>query len=139
MQSRRMVQPGWNLDYLMFLFTRISGASIVLLALIGMASAFWLGARLQLDAGVLMRWTFFPNPNHVVASVPDVTLGWANSYWQIMQMLIVFFGATHGFNGLRIILEEYLHGAVLRLTIRMLLFVLWAFMVIVAIYVILAS
>jgi succinate dehydrogenase hydrophobic anchor subunit len=139
MLSRRMVQPGWNLDYLMFLFTRISGASIVFLALIGMAAAFWLGARLQLDVGVLMRWTFFPNPNHVTASVPDVTLGWANGFWQVMQMLIVFFGATHGFNGLRVILEEYLHGSVLRMFLRMLLFILWVFILIIGIYVILGS
>jgi succinate dehydrogenase hydrophobic anchor subunit len=139
MQSGRIVQPGWNLDYLMFLFTRISGASIILLAFIGMASAFWMGARLQLDAGVLMRWTFFPNPNHVVASVPDVTLGWANAYWQVMQMLIVFFGATHGYNGLRVILEEYLHGTVLHLFIRALLFLLWIAIMIVGVYVILAS
>lgn len=139
MLSRRMVQPGWNLDYLMFLFTRISGASIVFLALTGMASAFWLGARTQLDVGVLMRWTFFPNPNHVTASVPDVTLGWANGFWQVMQMLIVIFGATHGYNGLRVILEEYLHGSVLHMFVRMLLFVLWVFILIVGIYVILGS
>jgi len=139
MLSRRMVQPGWNLDYLMFLFTRISGASIIFLALIGMASAFWLGARTQLDVGVLMRWTFFPNPNHVTASVPDVTLGWANGFWQVMQMLIVIFGATHGYNGLRVILEEYLHGSVLHLFVRMLLFILWVSILIVGIYVILGS
>jgi len=51
------------------------------------------------NLGTLMRWTFFPNPNHVLDSeIPDIFL-WSNGFWQIIQILVVFFAATHGFNG----------------------------------------
>jgi succinate dehydrogenase / fumarate reductase membrane anchor subunit len=122
----------------MWIFTRISGLTLILLAVIGMAGAFWMGARLQMDVGALMRWTFFPNTYHVVnTEVPDIELGWASAYWQIMQMLIVFFGLTHGINGLRVVIEDYMHSSWLRILLRGLLFLIWLFMLIVAIYVIL--
>lgn len=124
----------------MWIFTRVSGILIILLAIIGMVGAFWLGARLQMDVATLYRWTFFPNPNHVVNSdIPDVTLGWANAYWQIMQMMLVFFAGTHGMNGLRVVLEDYLKASWWRTFWRGLIFFAWLFMLVVAIYVILAS
>jgi succinate dehydrogenase hydrophobic anchor subunit len=124
----------------MWIFTRISALALFLLAFIGIASAFYLGARTQTDVGTVLRWTFFPNPNHVVNSdIPDVTLGWANAFWQIMQMLIVFFAVTHGMNGLRVVVEDYLDRTWIRPIWRGLIFFLWLFILIVAIYVILAS
>jgi succinate dehydrogenase hydrophobic anchor subunit len=124
----------------MWIFTRLSGIAMITLALIGMISAFMLGARTQMDLGTLMRWTFFPNPNHVVNSnIPDVTLGWANGFWQVMQILIVSFGVTHGFNGLRIVIEDFTGPSFIRPLLRGVLFLLWMFVIIVAIYVILAS
>lgn len=140
MSTRSAVRVGFNLDYAMWIFTRVSGILIILLAIIGMVGAFWLGARLQMDVATLYRWTFFPNPNHVVNSdIPDVTLGWANAYWQIMQMMLVFFAGTHGMNGLRVVLEDYLKASWWRTFWRGLIFFAWLFMLVVAIYVILAS
>lgn len=136
----RTVRPGMNFEYIMWIFTRISGLAMILLGLMGMAGAFLLGARTQVDLPTLMRWTFFPNPNHVVNSnIPDVTLGWATAYWQIMQMLIIFFAATHGFNGLRTVIEDFTGQTFFRPLARGLIFLLWLFALIVAIYVILAS
>lgn len=140
MSMRAIPQRGMNLDYLMWVFTRISGLALILLALIGVVGAFYMGARLQMDMATLMRWTFFPNPNHVTNSeIPDITLGWANAYWQIMQMLIVFFGVSHGFNGLRVVIEDYTGRSFWRILLRGLILLLWMFMLIVAIYVILSS
>ena len=140
MASRPAPQIGFSFEYLMWIFTRISGASLLFLAFIGIIGAFWMGARTQMDAGALMRWTFFPNPNHVVnTNIPDVSMGWATAYWQIMQMLIVFFGLTHGVNGLRVVIEDYLGASWKKVFLRGLLFLLWLFMLIVAVYVILAS
>lgn len=136
----RTVQPGMTFEYTMWIFTRLSGIGLITLAVIGMISAFAMGARTQMDLPTLMRWTFFPNPNHVINSeIPDITLGWANAFWQIMQMLIVVFGATHGFNGLRILAEDFLGPSAYRPLVRGILFLLWAFVLIAAIYVILAS
>ncbi len=140
MSTRTVVQVGFNLDFAMWIFTRISGITLIVLAITGMVGAFWLGARIQMDVATLMRWTFFPNPNHVINSdIPDLIPGWANAYWQIMQMMIVFFGVTHGMNGLRVVIEDYLTESWWRTFWRGLIFFLWLFMMILAVYVILAS
>jgi succinate dehydrogenase hydrophobic anchor subunit len=140
MRPRIVPQRGFNLDYLMWLFTRISGLAIILLAMIGLSMGLYMGARLQMDVATLFRWTFFPNPNHVVNSnIPDVTLGWANAYWQIMQMLVIFFASTHAANGLRMIAEDYLGHSIGRPILRGFFFLLWMGFLILAIYVIIAS
>jgi succinate dehydrogenase / fumarate reductase, membrane anchor subunit len=140
MQSRSNLRLGFSFEYLMWMLTRISGIGLFLLSFIGIASAFWLGARNQVDIGALMRWTFFPNPNHVVnTDIPDITLGWANAYWQIMQMLVLFLGVTHGFNGLRVVLEDYVGKSWLLPLARGLVFLFWLFFIIAGVYVILAS
>ncbi len=136
----RTVQPGFSFEYIMWIFTRISGLGMVLLALIGVISAMIMGARTQMDLPTLLRWTFFPNPNHIINSnIPDVELGWQNAFWQTMQMLIFFFAATHAFNGLRIVIEDFTDHGFLRPLLRGLIFLLWLFSLIVAIYVILAN
>ena len=140
MRSRTVPQRGFNLDYLMWLFTRLSGLTLFLLALIGVVGALLLGAREQVDLPTLVRWTFFPNPNHVVnSSIPDVTLGWANAYWQIMMLLVLFFGVTHGFNGLRMVIEDYLGQSISQALLRGVIFLLWLFFMVMGIFVILAS
>jgi len=140
MRARYVPQRGINLDYLMWLFTRISGVGIVVLALIGLGAAMYMGARLQMDLPTVLRWTFFPNPNHVVNSnIPDVTLGWANAFWQIMQFLIIVFAFTHAANGLRMIVEDYVGHTFWQPFIRALFALLLIGMVIVGIYVVIGS
>jgi succinate dehydrogenase hydrophobic anchor subunit len=129
-----------SFEYIMWIFTRISGLALILMAGIGLTAAFAMGARTQMDLPTLMRWTFFPNPNHVVNSnIPDVAVGWATAFWQIMQMLIIFFGVTHAFNGLRIVLEDFIGQSYLKPMLRGLILLLWMFSLITAVYVILAS
>lgn len=140
MTTKAPPRVGFSFEYIMWIFTRISALALYLLAFIGIAGAFYLGARTQTDVGTVLRWTFFPNPNHVVNSeIPDITIGWANAFWQIMQILIVFFGVTHGMNGLRIVLEDYLRQSWWKTFWRALIFLLWLFILLVAVYVILAS
>ncbi len=140
MRAHYVPNRGLNLDYIMWLFTRISGLGIILLALIGLGSAMYMGARLQLDLPTVLRWTFFPNPNHVVNSnIPDVTIGWATAFWQIMEYLILFFAFTHAANGIRMIVEDYTGTSALRPFIRALIALVWMGMVIIGIYVILGS
>ena len=136
----RTVQPGFSFEYFMWIFTRISGIAMITLAAIGVVGALLMGARTQMDLPTLVRWTFFPNPNHVVNSnIPDVAVGWATAFWQIMQMLIIFFAVTHAFNGLRVVLEDFLGPSFLKPMLRGLILALWMFALITAIYVILAS
>ena len=139
MQTRK-VRPGISFEYIMWVFTRLSGFSMFLLVVLGMLGALYMGARLQMDLPTLMRWTFFPNPNHVINSdIPDLTLGWATAFWQVMQILIIFFAATHAFNGLRVVIEDFLGEGVLLVMLRGLIFLFWLGSLIIAIYVILAS
>ncbi len=139
MRSRVMPKPSWNLDYMMWVFTRLSGLSLILLVVIGISAGLLMGARSQMDMGTLMRWTFFPNSNHVLDSeIPDLYL-WANGFWQIMQILVVFFAATHGFNGLRVVFEDYSLSGFWQIFLRFLILLLWIFSILVGIYVILGS
>ena len=136
----RTLQPGINFEYMMWIFTRLSGVGLVAMAGLGMLVALVMGARYQMDLPSLMRWAFFPNPNHVVnTSIPDVAQGWSNGFWQIMEMLMVMFGVSHGFNGLRAVVEDVLGQSAFRPLARGIIFVLWLFVLIAAIYVILGS
>lgn len=140
MRSRNVPHPGWNLEYLMFIFTRFSGAAILILAIIGVSGAFLMNARTQVDLPTLLRWTFFPNPSHVLDSeIPDVYAVWANAFWQTMQIAILFFGATHGFNGLRVVLEDYIHRPAAQFLVRLILMLLWGFVMIIGIFVVINS
>ncbi len=140
MRSRTVPQPAMSFEYIMWMFTRISGLALLFLGGIGMVMAFAMGGRELLDLPTLVRWTFFPNPNHVVNSdIPDVTQGWANAYWQIMQIVIAFFGISHGFNGLRVVIEDYIGNTIWQPMLRGLIFLVWLFFMIMAVFVILAS
>ena len=139
MKSQKVPHPGWNLEYLMWMFTRISGLAFFLLAIIGLLAALYMGARLHMNVGTLMRWTFFPNPNHVLDSeIPNID-PWANGLWQIFQISILFFGGTHGLNGLRVVLEDYIHHPGLQLLVRFVILLVWIIMLMVSIYVVLAG
>jgi succinate dehydrogenase hydrophobic anchor subunit len=135
----RAAHPGFNFEYLMWVFTRISGISLIVLGAFGMLAGLALGARFQMDLATLMRWSFFPNPNHVVNSNVLVLENWTTAFWAIMQMLLVALGITHGFNGLRIVAEDFIGTSVLRPVIRSVVFLLWIFALIMAVYVINAS
>ena len=137
MGSRIVPRIGFSFEYLMWIFTRLSGLALIVMAIAGFSLAMVMGARTQMDMGTLARWSFFPNSYHVVNSdIPDVVPGWANAFWQVIQLLIIFFGVTHGINGLRIILEDYMGSSWLRVFLRGLLFLLWFFFLIVAIFVV---
>ncbi len=139
MRSRAMPKPSWNLEYLMWIFTRLSGLSLFLLVVIGISAGLLMGARTQMDLGTLMQWAFFQNPNHVLDSeIPDLYL-WSNGFWQITQILAIFFAATHGFNGLRVVFEDYTKPGFWQASLRFLIFLLWVFSSLVGIYVILGS
>jgi len=98
-----------------------------------------MGARTQTDISTLVRWTFFQNPNHVLSSDLVNLEGFINQFWQIMQITALFFGVTHGINGLRIVVEDFIGSSIWRPLWRGFIFFLWIFIMLVAVYVILAS
>jgi succinate dehydrogenase / fumarate reductase membrane anchor subunit len=140
MRARTVPQPAISFEYIMWMFTRISGLALLFLGFLGLAIALIMNARNLLDMPTLARWTFFPNPNHIVDSkIPDVTQGWANAYWQVVEMVIAFFGISHGLNGLRVVIEDFIGNTIWQPMIRGVIFLMWLFFIIIALYVILAS
>ncbi len=63
-----------------------------------------------MDVAAQMRWAFFPIPFHVESTSVEVTPYFSNPFWQVYSFILVAFAATHGFNGLRVILEDYVHS-----------------------------
>ena len=140
MRSARTVRSSGMFEYGMWLFTRVSGLLLVIMAAINMAVGFLLGGRTQVDMPAMFRWSFFPNPNHVVnTDIPDVALGWSNAFWQVFGMVMILLAAVHGFNGVRMVLEDYFESPLLIALLRVLTIVLLIASLIVAVYVILAS
>lgn len=130
MSARPVPQVGFNLDYFMWIFVRISGLFLILFGFIGLAGAFLMEARIWfktgefVDIGTLARWTFFPISTHVTSTGVDPLI-WGNKWWQIMQSLVLFFGVSHGINGVRQVIEDYIGSSWMRTLIRAGLFVLF--------------
>jgi succinate dehydrogenase / fumarate reductase membrane anchor subunit len=140
MRRPKPIRSAGAFEYGMWLFTRISGLALMLFAAVSMGIAFSLGGRTQLDMSSMFRWMFFPNPNHVINSnIPDVTAGWSNAFWQIYSMLMILLAGIHGFNGVRMILEDYIERPLIIAILRGLTVLLLVGAMIVAVYVILAS
>ena len=139
MTSRKVAKRGFNLDYVMWLFMRLSALALYAVGLTGLTAALVLGARTQTDIFTLVRWTFFQNPMHVYTSDLILIDSFINQYWQITELVAVFFGVTHGMNGLRIVVEDFMGSTIWRPIWRGFIFFLWIFILLVAVYVVLAS
>ncbi|MBN2085991.1 MAG: succinate dehydrogenase [Anaerolineales bacterium] len=56
-----------------------------------------------------------------------VAMRWASIGWRIYDAGLLCFAFAHGVNGLRQVLEDYIHGRRTRRVIRVLLFGFWLF------------
>jgi succinate dehydrogenase / fumarate reductase membrane anchor subunit len=138
MRSSRPMRSTGYFEYLMWLFTRFSGLALLIFAAISMGAAFMLGGRTLLDLPTMVRWMFFPNPNHVINSdIPDISLGWSNTFWQVFAVVMMFLAAGHGINGLRMVFEDYIKRPILVWIWRALMVLLWLGGMVLAVYVIL--
>ena len=124
----RYPDQGSALEYYLWLFTRLSGVFMLFLGAFGIAYANLAGGRTMLDMAAQYRWAFFPTYWHVQNSdIPDVFPNWSNSFWQIYALMVIFVATIHGFNGLRVIVEDYVHRPILLLFAKGLVFVLFLF------------
>jgi succinate dehydrogenase hydrophobic anchor subunit len=128
----------------MWFFTRVSGILFLLMGAFNLVYANLTGGRGHLDVGAQMRWAFFPISFHVsstlVLSGVEVTVevapNFSNPFWQVYCFLLVAFAATHGCNGLRVILEDYVRRPLLLAWLKALLAGTWIFVLIAAIFLI---
>lgn len=90
--TRRKVQVQSNFERRAFMFMRVSGALLLFLAVGHMVI------------------------QHIINDVHDldiqfVALQWSSWSQRIIDMLLLFFALTHGINGLRSVLGDYVHSA----------------------------
>ncbi|MCA9932281.1 MAG: hypothetical protein KC415_00045 [Anaerolineales bacterium] len=111
--TRRKVQVRTNFERYGFMFMRLSGIALLILAV-----------------GHMMI-------QHVLNSVHNLTLEfvamqWNSWGWKTYDMLLLAFAFTHGINGLRQVLEDYIHNRStvriinILLTILVIVTLLWA-------------
>ena len=125
-----------SLELYAWFFTRMSGILLLLMGAFNLTYANLAGGYGNMDAAAQMRWAFFPISFHVQSSSVVVTPHFSNPFWQVYSLIAVVFAATHGFNGIRIILDDYVHHPMLLAWLRGLLVVLWLFGLLGAIFLI---
>ena len=129
----RKSRLGSKLELYMWFFTRVSGILFLLMGAFNIVYANLAGGRGNMDVGAQMRWAFFPIPFHVESSSVEVTPNFANPFWQVYSFLLVFFAASHGYNGLRVIATDYVHNSMLLAWVKALILGAWFVVVIAAI------
>lgn len=120
----------------MWFFTRVSGLLMLLLGAYSISYANLIGGRGLMDAGAQTRWAFFPISFHVSSSKVELTPNFQNAFWQFYSLLLFIFAATHGANGIRVILMDYVRRPVLLAWLNALLFILWLSVLAAAVYLI---
>jgi len=86
------VRPGGGLELYAWLFMRVSGMLLLLLALGHLAIM------------------------HLIHSVDEITFDfvagrWANPLWRLYDWMLLTLALVHGFNGLRVIVDDYVRQA----------------------------
>lgn len=134
-----LVKRGFDFETVMWIYTRLSALVMYLCAFIGLAGALIMGARTQMNLADVLRWTFMPNPNHVLnTNVPDLA-PWATVFWKVMGSIFIVFATSHGLHGLLSIIEDYITRAWVRRTIRIIVLLLTLLMIGIGIYMILTA
>ena len=111
--THRKIQRQTNLERYAFLFMRMSGIALLVLAV-----------------GHMMIQHVFNSSTHLYLEF--VRLQWSAWGWKVYDMLLLIFAYFHGINGFRNILEDYIHNRSLmrNITIFLAIFavvtVIWA-------------
>ncbi|MGC8782473.1 MAG: succinate dehydrogenase, hydrophobic membrane anchor protein [Anaerolineae bacterium] len=135
-QVRALGRSRSRFELYMWFFTRVSGLLMLLLAAYSIIYANLIGGRGLMDAGAQTRWAFFPISFHVSSSKVELTPNFQNPFWQFYSLLLFIFAATHGANGIRVILADYVRRPMLLAWLNALLFLLWLSVLAAAVYLI---
>jgi len=129
-------RSGSKFETYMWFFTRVSGVLFLLMGAFNLVYANLTGGYGNMDVGGQMRWAFFPISFHVESTAVEVTPNFLNPFWQAYSFLLVAFAATHGFNGLRVIVTDYVRQPLLLAWVKAILFLLWVFVIVAAVFII---
>ena len=121
-------RTGSKFETVMWFFTRVTGILFLLMGAFNLIYANLSGGAATLGVGAQMRWAFFPISFHITSSSADVA-NFQNPFWQIWSFLLFILAATHGYNGMRVILGDYVRGRLLLAWLKALLFAIWLFLI----------
>jgi succinate dehydrogenase / fumarate reductase membrane anchor subunit len=91
MTTTRHIRPRSNFERYAFLFMRLSGVLLLLLAV----------------GHMLLQHVFRDVHSLTLQVVADIWRSWG---WRAYDLLLLTFAISHGFNGLRQVLEDYVHN-----------------------------
>ncbi|HIC88596.1 MAG TPA: hypothetical protein EYP04_04240 [Anaerolineae bacterium] len=115
-------------------YTRISGVTFLLMGAFNLIFAN-LAGRGAVDAPTQMRWAFFPISFHIQSSDVAGEPSWENPFWQVYSFLLITMAMTHGFNGLRVVLDDYVRHPLVLAWLQGFLWVLWLMVIFMAGYI----
>jgi succinate dehydrogenase / fumarate reductase, membrane anchor subunit len=130
------IRSGSKFETFMWFFTRVTGILFLLMGAFNLVYANLSGGYGNMDMGAQMRWAFFPISFHVQSSAVEVTPNFFNPFWQVYSFLMVAFAATHGYNGLRVIVSDYIRRPMLLQWVKAIIFLLWAFVIVASVFLI---
>jgi succinate dehydrogenase / fumarate reductase membrane anchor subunit len=91
MTTTRYIKPRSNFERYAFLFMRLTGVMLLLLAV----------------GHMLLQHVFRDVHSLTLQVVADIWRSWG---WRAYDLLLLTFAISHGFNGLRQVLEDYVHS-----------------------------
>jgi succinate dehydrogenase / fumarate reductase membrane anchor subunit len=100
--TRRKVQVKYNFERYAFLFMRMSGLALMILAV----------------GHMMIQHVLNSSGNLTLTFVANVWNSWG---WKAYDIFLLLFAIPHGINGLRNILEDYIHNPRLLKTINIVL------------------
>ena len=137
-----LTKRGFDFETFMWTFTRLSALVMYLCAFIGLIGALIIGARTQMNLADLIRWTFMPNPNHVLLNTSNNIINpdaWMTVFWKLTGSVFILFATSHGLHGLLSVVEDYITRPWVRRTLRILGVVLTLLMIGIGVYVLWTS
>ena len=103
--TQRKTKVPTNLERRAFMFMRLSGIALLVLAV----------------GHLLIQHVLNSSGNLTVQLVADTWNSWG---WRIYDLLLLIFAIMHGFNGFRNVLEDYIHNRSAIKTINIILLVI---------------
>jgi succinate dehydrogenase / fumarate reductase, membrane anchor subunit len=130
------IRSGSKFELYAWFVTRVTGILLLLMAAFSLVYANLVGGPSNLYAAAQMRWAFFPIQFHVQSTSVEVTPSFSNPFWQVFSFILIVFATTHGVNGLRVVLEDYIRRPLLMAWIRVILLALWLCIILAATFLI---
>ncbi len=126
-------RSGSKFETFMWFFTRVTGILFLLMGAFNIIYANLTRSTGALDVGAQMRWAFFPISFHVSSSNVEVT-NFSNPFWHVWSFLLFVIAATHGYNGIRVILSDYVRRPLLLAWLKALVFGIWLFLILAGLF-----